>query len=127
MKGGRQVGGPLIKRSLSRLAGLSLYHLFGFPVHDLTNSFKMYTRRLINNITIESTGGFEIGMEILLKAYISGYRVGEVPTIWRDRETGQSKFKLLKWIPKYAYWYLFAVYHLARMRRNNGGVNSKVL
>ena len=118
MHGGQQIGGPLIKRNLSRWAGLSLHRLFRFPIHDLTNSFKMYTRRVLEHITMESTGGFEIGMEILIKAHINGYRVCEVPTVWRDRDAGQSKFKLLKWIPKYAYWYVFAVSHLVRMRRN---------
>ena len=34
MKGGRQVGGPLLKRTLSRLAGLSLHYGAGLPTHD---------------------------------------------------------------------------------------------
>ena len=41
MRGGRQIGGPLVKRILSRLAGLSLYYLRGIPTHDITNNFKL--------------------------------------------------------------------------------------
>src|SRR5947209_3704588 len=35
-RGGRQEGGPLVKRTLSRLAGLSLHYLAGLPIHDAT-------------------------------------------------------------------------------------------
>ena len=47
MKGGHQVGGPLVKRTLSRLAGLSLHWFGGVATHDPTNNFKLYSRRLL--------------------------------------------------------------------------------
>ena len=105
MRGGRQVGGPLVKSLLSRLAGLSLHLLAGVPTHDATNSFKLYRRGLLLNIPIKSTGGFEVGLELTVKAYLNGYRIAEVPTIWRDRTTGSSNFKLLRWLPNYLKWY----------------------
>lgn len=109
MKGGRQIGGPRFKGFLSRMAGISLRFLTGIPTHDITNSFKMYTKKVLDNITIESDGGFELGMEIVIKGFLKGYKITEVPSIWRDREEGKSRFKLCRWLPKYAYWYLFAV------------------
>lgn len=42
--GGRQIGGPLLKRILSRSAGISLHWLAGVPIHDATNNFKLYRR-----------------------------------------------------------------------------------
>ena len=66
MKGGRQIGGPLLKRTLSRCAGLSLYYLFNMPTHDITNNFKLYDKTLLDELVIESHGGFEIAMEITL-------------------------------------------------------------
>ena len=90
MKGGKQVGGPLIKKTISRLAGLSLYYLTAIPTHDITNSFKMYNKSFLNQITIESDGGFEIGMEICVKAFVMGRKIGEIPSIWRDRTKGKS-------------------------------------
>ena len=120
MHGGRQIGGPLVKRNLSRLAGLSLYHFFRFPVHDLTNSFKMYTRSVLSTVDVESTGGFEIGMEIVIKAYLAGFRIAEVPTVWRDRDAGQSRFQLFKWIPRYAYWYVYAVAGILALGSHGG-------
>lgn len=109
MKGGKQIGGPLFKKSLSRMAGLSLHILTGIPTHDISNSFKMYRKDIIKNTHIESTGGFEIGLEILVKAYLKGYKITEVPSIWKDRAAGKSNFKLWTWLPKYIRWYLLAI------------------
>jgi len=108
MKGGKQIGGPLIKKTISRLAGLSLYYLTAIPTHDITNSFKMYNKSFLNQIRIESDGGFEIGMEICVKAFVMGRKIGEIPSIWRDRTKGKSKFKILKWLPKYLKCYFYA-------------------
>jgi dolichol-phosphate mannosyltransferase len=105
MRGGRQVGGPLLKRTMSRAAGLSLHWLGGVPVHDATSNFRLYSKRLLNQVTIESTGGFELGIELTVKAYLLGMRVAEVPTTWRDRTAGQSRFQLWQWLPRYVKWY----------------------
>ena len=105
MRGGRQLGGPLLKRSRSRAAGLSLHWLGGIPVHDATTNFRMYSKRLLNQVTIESTGGFELGIELTVKAYLLGMKVAEVPTTWRDRTAGTSRFQLWQWLPRYLKWY----------------------
>ena len=93
---------------LSRFAGVSLHLIAGVPTHDATNSFKLYRRSLFERIRIESRGGFEIGMEILIKAHLLGCKIGEVPSTWRDRSGGESKFKLFKWLPHYLHWYFLA-------------------
>ncbi|MFX0203639.1 MAG: glycosyltransferase [Candidatus Hodarchaeota archaeon] len=109
IKGGKQIGGPWFKKFLSRMAGLSLHYLIGIPTHDITNSFKMYTKKVLNDIIIESNGGFELGMEIVIKAFIKGYKITEVPSLWRDRSAGKSRFLLGKWLPKYLRWYWFGI------------------
>ncbi|MHB1682039.1 MAG: glycosyltransferase [Bacilli bacterium] len=105
MRGGRQIGGPLLKKILSRTAGLTLHYLARIPTHDVTNSFKMYRKSLLEDLRIESVGGFEIGMEITVKAHLAGRLIAEIPVTWTDRTDGESKFKLWKWIPHYFHWY----------------------
>jgi len=105
MRGGHQVGGPPLKRLLSRLAGLSLHWLSGVPTHDPTNNFKLYSRRLLDAVTVESTAGFELALELTVKAHALGMPVGEVPTTWRDRTVGSSRFRLWHWLPHYLRWY----------------------
>ena len=115
MRGGHQVGGPPLKRLMSRTAGLTLHWFAGVPTHDPTNNFKLYSRRFLDSVTIESTAGFELALELTVKATIAHRRVAEVPTTWRDRTAGQSNFKLRKWLPHYLHWYRAAF--MARLGR----------
>ena len=105
MRGGRQVGGPPLKRLMSRTAGLTLHWFAGVATHDPTNNFKLYSRRFLDSIRIESTAGFELALELTVKATMAGRAVAEVPTTWRDRTAGQSNFRLRKWLPHYLHWY----------------------
>jgi glycosyltransferase involved in cell wall biosynthesis len=114
MPGGRQIGGPRVKSLLSRVAGLTLHHLARVGTHDATNNFKLYSRPFLDVVTIESDAGFELALELTVKATIEGRRVAEVPATWRDRTSGSSNFKLRRWLPHYLRWYLIA------MRRRRG-------
>ena len=115
MPGGRQIGGPRLKRLMSRAAGLTLHWFGGVPTHDPTNNFKLYSRSFLDATTIESSAGFELALELTVKATLAGRRVAEVPTTWRDRTAGQSNFKLRKWLPHYLHWYRVAF--VGRFRR----------
>ena len=121
MRGGHQVGGPLLKRLMSRTAGLTLHWFARVPTHDPTNNFKLYSRRFLDSVTIESTAGFELALELTVKATLAGRKVAEVPTTWRDRTAGQSNFKMRKWLPHYLHWYRVALFgRLARVRWTRG-------
>ncbi len=108
MRGGQQIGGPLLKSLLSRLAGRSLY-LFGrVGTRDATNSFKAYSTEFVRKVGIESDAGFEVGIELVAKARRHREPVAELPTIWLERTEGQSNFRLFSWLPHYLRWYFYA-------------------
>lgn len=109
MRGGRQIGGPPVKTALSRLAGLSLRWLTRIGTHDATNNFKAYSRELVDEVQVQSKAGFEFGLEMAAKAHLSGYQIKEIPTTWRDRTAGESRFKILTWMPGYLRWYFACV------------------
>jgi dolichol-phosphate mannosyltransferase len=128
MPGGQQVGGPLLKRVLSRGAGRSLYWFARIGTRDATNSFKAYSREFVEQVGIESRDGFEIGLELTAKARRMRLPVAEIPTIWLDRPAGASNFKLVKWLPKYLRWYRFAYgsrLDVARLGDNTGDANPR--
>ena len=108
MRGGKVIGGPPLKKNLSRLAGLSLHWFRRLPTHDATNAFKLYDAALLKTIRIESTAGFEISLEITVKGFLAGWPIAEIPSTWRDRTRGQSRFRLWHWLPRYLKWYFFA-------------------
>jgi glycosyltransferase involved in cell wall biosynthesis len=106
--GGQQVGAPLLKRTLSHVAGLTLNWFARIGTKDATNSFKAYSASFVRDVGVDSTTGFEIGLELTAKARRLRLRVAEIPTIWLERQAGMSNFKVAAWIPNYLYWYRFA-------------------
>lgn len=108
MPGGQQVGGPILKGALSRLAGRSLRILAHVGTRDATNSFKAYSTEFVRRVGIDSREGFAIGIELTAKANRLRLPVAEIPTTWLDRQAGMSNFKVAKWMPSYVRWYRFA-------------------
>ncbi len=108
MPGGQQVGGPRLKGLMSAAAGRSLQLLAHVGTRDATNSFKAYSTEFVREVGIDSRAGFEIGIELTAKAKRLGRPVAELPTIWLDRQAGQSSFMVAQWIPSYLRWYRFA-------------------
>ena len=109
MPGGQQVGGPWMKRNMSRAAGVSLHVLGRVGTYDATNSFKAYSLDFVRSVGIESSAGFEMGIEMVAKARRLRLPVAEIPTIWLDRTAGESTFKVGAWTPRYLRWYFYAV------------------
>ena len=107
-RSGQQVGGPWAKGFMSRMAGLTLFHLARVGTRDATNSYKAYSKRFIDAVGVESDKGFEIGIELVAKARRFRQPVAEIPTIWLDRAFGASNFKLMAWLPRYLHWYFFS-------------------
>ena len=108
IKGGARIGGSRVKGFFSFLVGRTISMFTKIPTRDIANAFKMYRRGVIESIDIESTG-FEISMELTLKAYFNGFKIIEVPTVWREREQGKSNFKMFDLTANYSRWYLWAI------------------
>jgi len=109
MKGGARIGGSKVKAFLSGFGGRSLYYLLGIPTHDISNAFKMYRKKVLDAVELRSKG-FEISMEIPVRAYHMGFKIAEVPTAWKEREKGKSTFKVFKLLPSYIRLYVWALY-----------------
>jgi dolichol-phosphate mannosyltransferase len=108
MAGGSMVGCPWLKAMLVRSAAFSLHWLAAVPTHDPTNGFRLFTRRVIERIRVESKEGFTYSLELLVKTSRLRWCIGEVPARWFERQEGQSRFRVLRWLPAYLRWYLFA-------------------
>ena len=108
MPGGQQIGGPKLKSWMSRSAGKSLKWFAGVTTTDATNSFKAYNRAFVEEVGIDSENGFEVGIELVAKARRLRLPIAEVPTIWLDRDFGDSRFQMKAWLPHYLQWYRFA-------------------
>lgn len=108
MAGGRMVGCPWLKAGLVRASAFTLFHFARLPTHDASNGFRLFSRRVLDQIEIESWQGFTYSIELLVKCHRLGWKIGEVPASWFERTQGKSHFRVIKWLPAYARWYLYA-------------------
>ena len=58
MKGGSMTGCPWLKAFLVRAANFTLYHFARLPTRDASNGFRLFSRRVVDDIAIESDDGF---------------------------------------------------------------------
>jgi glycosyltransferase involved in cell wall biosynthesis len=108
MAGGSMVGCPWLKAFFVRAGNFTLYHLARLPTRDASNGFRLFSRRAIDEIIIESDRGFCYSIELLVKCQRLGWQIGEVPANWFERTSGSSRFQVLRWLPAYLRWYVYA-------------------
>jgi dolichol-phosphate mannosyltransferase len=107
--GSRMVGAPILKSALIRLTAAFMYHVVGVPTHDATHGMRLFSRRVIDQIPIESTAGFAYSIELLVKAQRLGWRIVESPADWFERRKGRSRFRVFEWAPSYLRWVEYAL------------------
>jgi dolichol-phosphate mannosyltransferase len=57
------------------------------------NGFRLFSRRTVDEVTIESDRGFCYSIELLVKCHRLGWRIGEVPAHWFQSAHGDSRFQ----------------------------------
>jgi dolichol-phosphate mannosyltransferase len=91
--GGGVTDWSLLRRFISK--GGSTYGriVLGLRVHDLTGGFKCFRREVLEAIDFSSvrSRGYAFQVELTYRAVRGGFRVVEVPIVFRDRTKGQSK------------------------------------
>jgi dolichol-phosphate mannosyltransferase len=108
MPGGSMTGCPWLKAVLVRTANFTLHRIARVPTYDASNGFRLFSRRVIERITVESDRGFCYSIELLVKCHRLGWPIGEVPAQWFERAHGKSRFRVLSWLPAYLRWYVYA-------------------
>jgi glycosyltransferase involved in cell wall biosynthesis len=109
IKGGKMIGNPLLKSLLTKMASFFLFNFTTFPIKDPTNSFRLFSRELVNKVKIESDKGFTLSLELTAKAHRLGYKIIEIPATWIERDTGKSRFKLFTFILPYTKWLFYII------------------
>ncbi|MFQ5970356.1 MAG: glycosyltransferase family 2 protein [Nitrososphaerales archaeon] len=93
IKGGAAIRYDKSKYFLNRIFQIFFRLLFSTKIHDLTLGFKLMKRKIIDNIDFYSDF-HDIAVETTLKPIKYGYKVEEVPTVWKSRQEGISKNKM---------------------------------
>jgi dolichol-phosphate mannosyltransferase len=86
---------PLGRRVLSQVLNRAFGVGLGLPVRDLSSGFRLYRTELLR--TLPLTGrNFEILEDILVKAYMDGWQVLELPFTYYPRERGSSHARVVR-------------------------------
>ena len=100
---------PLVKATFVRVSALVLHHIARVPTHDPSNGFRLFSRRVLQRIPIESSRGFTYSIELLVKCHRLRWKVGEVAARWFERTKGRSRFRVFRWLPAYWVWFRYAL------------------
>ena len=117
IQGGNMIGVPFPKNVITKLASLIIFNFSTFPIKDATNSFRLFSRKLLNQLIFESNKGFTLSFEITAKAHRLKYEMVEIPTVCIERTKGTSRFKLLTFIPLYLKW-LFYIFKTTLIKKS---------
>ncbi len=91
--GGGVTDWGLGRRLVSRGGSLYARLLLGVPVNDLTGGFKCFRRAVLEQLDLTGVGtdGYGFQIEMTYRTIKAGFRVTEVPILFRDRRVGASK------------------------------------
>jgi len=84
---------PIGRIIMSYYASAYVRYVTGMPVKDTTAGFKCYRRKVLETINLDAIKlkGYGFQIEMKYNAYLLGFKIAEVPIIFRDRTKGTSK------------------------------------
>ncbi|HEX2167544.1 MAG TPA: polyprenol monophosphomannose synthase [Longimicrobiales bacterium] len=87
------VNWPIARLLLSYFANVYARIVTGVPLWDATGGFKAFRREVLEAIDLErvESEGYSFQIEMSLRSWKRGFRIGEIPIVFVDRTTGESK------------------------------------
>ena len=87
------VNWPIGRLLLSYFANVYARWVTGLPIADSTGGYKCFRREVLQTIPFErvESNGYAFQIEMSFRAWKKGFRLGEVPIMFVDRDVGESK------------------------------------
>ena len=91
--GGADRDRGLLRQMVTRLAGLYVRTSLGIRIRDVSSGYRCFRREVFEKVDLEDmfSAGPSIVLEILYKICLNGFRVKEVPIVFKDRRQGETK------------------------------------
>jgi dolichol-phosphate mannosyltransferase len=108
-----------VRRAVSRGGSWYARRVLGLDVRDLTGGFKCFRREVLEAIDLPTvrSRGYAFQVELTFRAVRAGFRVVEIPIVFRDRRAGRSK---MSWRIAGEAAVLVPLLRLGRRRRTSG-------
>lgn len=117
------VNWPIKRLLLSYFANKYARLVTGVPLNDLTGGFKAFKREVLENIKLDKivSDGYAFQIEMNFHAYNKGFKIKEIPIIFVERRSGQSKMsKRIIWEAAWMVWRLRLGSFFKRRRKSRG-------
>ena len=87
------VNWPLSRVLLSYFASFYVRVITGMKIKDPTAGFKIYKRKVLESIPLDHVEfvGYAFQIEMKFRTWKKGFKVAEIPIVFKDRERGVSK------------------------------------
>lgn len=101
--GGGTKNWNLARRLISRLGNFYARNVLGVSIRDMTTGFRCYRANVLQSLDLDhlASGGYVVLVELAYKTVQAGFRVQEVPILFTERKSGDSKFSLHIFIEAY--------------------------
>lgn len=122
--GSRYLGGrvtvvnwPVARLLLSYFANVYARTVTGVPMADLTSGYKGFRREVLEAIRLDrvESEGYAFQIEMTMRAWRRGFRIGEIPIVFVDRTQGESKMS--KKIIREAVWKVWKLRALSVLKK----------
>jgi len=93
VEGGSVTDWGLLRRLVSRGGSWYARRVLGVTVRDLTGGFKCFRRSVLEALDLDAVhaDGYGFQIELTYRTIKAGFRVVELPIVFRDRRVGESK------------------------------------
>jgi dolichol-phosphate mannosyltransferase len=97
VEGGQSIDRGLIREIITRFAIRYIRFVLGIDIHDCTSGYRCFRREVLEKIGLDRliSHGPPIVQEILYKCCLQGFRIKEIPIVFKDRRRGKSNLHLL--------------------------------
>jgi dolichol-phosphate mannosyltransferase len=91
--GGSVTNWSRLRLALSKMGNTYARLMLGVPVHDATSGYRVYRRELLSDLVADPfhADGYGFQVELVMRSWLRGWSIGEVPITFREREHGHSK------------------------------------
>jgi apolipoprotein N-acyltransferase len=91
--GGSVTNWSRVRLALSKIGNTYARLMLGLPLHDATSGYRAYRRELLQDLVREPfhADGYGFQVELVMRSWLRGWSLGEVPITFREREHGHSK------------------------------------
>jgi dolichol-phosphate mannosyltransferase len=97
IKGGKDLDRNILRKLITFFVRIFLKSQFRIPVKDVSSGFRCFKRKVLERIDLDDL--FSVGpslvLEVLYKAFLMDFTIGEVPIVFIDRKKGKTKLDLL--------------------------------